>query len=418
MINRLKVLIVAAAVHPERGSEPGLGWGWVQALSQLHDVHVITGEREGNRTAIEERIEKDPQYYQSLTFSFIPRPYSPGIFRQLTPVYYYYYRKWHQQAFSVARDLCHVNHFDLVHQLNMTGYREPGLLWKLDKPFVWGPVGGTSNVPLRFFRELGVLGSIYQLLKVTANNVQLITSPRVRSALRRADGFVTSRGDAQRTFKKRLKATSIRINDNGPPVSLIDSKDRHHIQNTEEFQIVWSGLHVSRKALPIALKALALVGTTKSWRLKILGSGPQTIRWKNIAQKLGISEKCTWTGWVTKAESELAISEADILLMPSLHESTPAVLFEALAAGTPVVCFDLCGQADVIDDSCGIKVAMSNRADMIKNMSKAIDHIVEDDVLLRQLSIGATRRVKKFGWDSKAQEMSKVYESALSARSI
>jgi hypothetical protein len=28
--------------------------------------------------------------------------------------------------------------------LNMIGYREPGYLWKLNVPFVWGPMGGTN----------------------------------------------------------------------------------------------------------------------------------------------------------------------------------------------------------------------------------------------------------------------------------
>ncbi len=161
-------MIVAAAVHPEKGSEPGLGWGWVRALAGLHNVHVITGEREGNREAIESRLDHEPVLRKSLSFSFIDRPDPPLSLKHITPIYYHFYRKWHKQAFKEAVRISESAQFDLVHQLNMTGFREPGYLWKMEKPFVWGPVGGTANVPLRFFRDLGISGTIYQALKIVS----------------------------------------------------------------------------------------------------------------------------------------------------------------------------------------------------------------------------------------------------------
>lgn len=417
MEKKLRVLIVAAAVHPDKGSEPGLGWGWVQALAQLHDVHVITGEKEGNRRAIELRLEQDPKYFKSLKFTFIDRENRPGFLNQFTPIYYYRYNQWHKRAYLEAKRLCDSEQFDLVHQLNMTGYREPGYLWKLGKPFVWGPVGGTANVPLRFFRELGVAGTIYQVLKVIVNNIQLVTSPRVRAALKQTDGLVASSSETQKVFRKKLRVESIVINDSGPPINTNDKNNTCNKTQNHEFQIAWSGLHISRKALPVALKALAKLETTKPWKLKILGAGPQTNNWKKLTRKLSLEEKCTWLGWVSKSESEETIRDSRLLLMPSLHEGTPAVLFEALTTGTPVVCFDLCGQADVIDETCGIKIGMDSRDNMINNMAKAIDRLIDDHDLWLQLSHGATLKVKDFEWDKKARQMSKVYMAAMAARS-
>lgn len=48
---RFKILAIAAACHPEKGSEPGLGWHWVKELSAHHDLWVIVGEYLGNREA-------------------------------------------------------------------------------------------------------------------------------------------------------------------------------------------------------------------------------------------------------------------------------------------------------------------------------------------------------------------------------
>jgi hypothetical protein len=52
MTTRLKVLISAYACSPYKGSEPGVGWGFVAALAEHHDLWVIV-EEEKFRTDIE-----------------------------------------------------------------------------------------------------------------------------------------------------------------------------------------------------------------------------------------------------------------------------------------------------------------------------------------------------------------------------
>jgi len=48
----MKLLLSAYACEPSKGSEPGVGWNWTQALFRRgYDVHVIT--RSNNRSDIE-----------------------------------------------------------------------------------------------------------------------------------------------------------------------------------------------------------------------------------------------------------------------------------------------------------------------------------------------------------------------------
>src|SRR3954451_7010481 len=48
----MKLLVSAYACEPGKGSEPAVGWNWVQALVRRgYEVHVIT--RSNNRAAIE-----------------------------------------------------------------------------------------------------------------------------------------------------------------------------------------------------------------------------------------------------------------------------------------------------------------------------------------------------------------------------
>ena len=59
--------------------------------------------------------------------------------------FYKYYKKWQWKTYLIAKEICAEVNIDVLHQLNMIGFREPGYLWKLSKengvPFVWGPIG-------------------------------------------------------------------------------------------------------------------------------------------------------------------------------------------------------------------------------------------------------------------------------------
>ena len=406
---RLKVLAVAAAAHPDRGSEPGLGWGWVETLAKHHDLWVISGEREGNREAIERRLREVPGLSDRLKVFFVPRPDGPWLERVYPPFYYRLYRQWHLKAFDVARDLAEKIPFDLAHQINMTGYREPGYLWKLDLPFVWGPVGGTQNVPLRFASVLGPGPFLYHLAKVVINNLQLRFHPRVRQAVRRADGFVSSTSDTRRAFFRVHGKESSVIPDSGPPA---DAAPPRKTESGSVFKIAWSGLHVSRKALPLVLHAVRRLPKGIDWHLDIIGQGPMTKRWQRLSARLGVASHCTWHGWLPRAQAHQVVAEADVFAFLSLHEGMPTVVMEALALGIPVVCLDICGQGDLIDETCGIKIPATKPSEVIARTAKALVTLASTPGQRHDLSQACLRRSALFSWENKAESMNDVYAAA------
>ena len=60
----------------------------------------------------------------------------------------------------------------------------------------------------------------------------------------------------------------------------------------------------------------------------------------------------------TASANELAAwyTAADVFVNPTLEDNFPTTQVEALACGTPVVCYDTGGCAEALDDSCGIAV--------------------------------------------------------------
>ncbi|MBN1489483.1 MAG: glycosyltransferase, partial [Phycisphaerae bacterium] len=408
---RRRVLAVAAACHPDRGSEPGLGWAWIKALAERHDLWVIVGEREGNRPAIQRELRKNPMLREHLRIFFVPRPNPPRITRLCPPLYYRYYRQWHALAFAIARRLHDEIRFDVAHQINMIGYREPGYLWRLNLPFVWGPIDGVTNMPLRFWRILGIGGTAYYVVYNLINTWQRRFAPRVQQARARAGALAAASEGTQRLLRQLCNTQSHVIHDTGPVET--GSAETKRPRDGEPLRLVWSGLHIPRKGLPILLHALRRLPTDTRVHVDILGGGPRTRAWQRLATRLGIHARLTWRGRLSKAEALDVMRAGHVFVITSLRDATSSVLMEALSLGLPVICLDHCGFTDVVTPACGIKIPLTHTDDVIAGFARVIADLAHKPDVVRDLSEGALERARTFSWRANASAMTELYEQAI-----
>lgn len=411
---RLKVLVSAYACSPTKGSEPGMGWGWVEAISKYHDLWIIT-EKDEFESEVEAELDKRPELRERMTFFYIAKNRHRTLRKLWPPSFYWFYRQWHRRAYELAVELDKEVQFDVCHQLNMIGYREPGYLWRLNRPFVWGPVGGVGGVPTKFYMALGLRGFFFHSCRNLLNAYQIRFHQRVKRALRSADVFITATSTARTIFLRKTGKDSFVINETGRDKSLnFQTKERERI-DTRLVKFSSSGRHISSKALPIALRALAKLPDRHSWHFDIIGSGPMTTRWKRLAKKLGIADNCTWHGWLSQTQATKVVAHSDVFLFTSLYEGTPHAVMEALSVGIPVVCFDLCGQKDVVTKECGSKIPAICPKEAVQDFGSAIEKLVENKTLLNELSQGAARFLKseEHTYETKARLVSELYEKAI-----
>lgn len=185
----MKILINAYACSPGMGSEPGMAWNWVSNLAKFCELYIIT---EGEfRDKIEEVV---PTLEQGKNMHFYYNPVSEEIrkmcWNQGDWRFYKYYREWQWKTYLLAKDICKVEKMDVLHQLNMIGFREPGYLWKLSQengvPFVWGPVDAKDKFPVAYLDGAGLKTKLFMRLKNFLTGIQLRCSGRVRKAARQA----------------------------------------------------------------------------------------------------------------------------------------------------------------------------------------------------------------------------------------
>jgi colanic acid/amylovoran biosynthesis glycosyltransferase len=85
--------------------------------------------------------------------------------------------------------------------------------------------------------------------------------------------------------------------------------------------------------------------------IELVGDGKEAKPLKDLTNKLRITEKVKFKGWVPPEEVQTAMRQATILVHPSPHlgDGVPNVIKEAMAVGTPVIASDIAGIPEVLD---------------------------------------------------------------------
>ena len=391
------------------GSEPGMGWNWITSLAHYCNLHVIT---EGEyRLQIEEwlRQPENEEVSRNIRFYYNPVPervremcWNQGDWR-----FYHYYKKWQQKTAEIAREICRKERIDILHQLNMIGFREPGYLWKVSRetgiPFVWGPVDAKEAFPIAYTQGASFKTKLFLMMKNAITKWQLGHKRRVRKAAKTAAVVLSASSNSVKSFRKYLDIDSPLMNETG--ASLIPVTKRQKEEKT--FDILWVGKTDFRKQLALTIKAVA-TAFHDNIRLHIVGSGDMEAYLRE-AEKQGIADQCVIHGSVSHDEVLRIMGKADIFLFTSVAEGTPHVVLEAISMGLPVVCFDTCGQGDCVTDDIGIKIPLTTPDQSVKDFAERIEYLYKHREVLTKMSENCKHRAEELSWERKAKEMISLY---------
>lgn len=407
----MKILINAYACSPGMGSEPGMAWNWVSNLAKSCELHIITeGEFREKIETVVPTLEQGGNmhfYYNPVSEEIRKMCWNQGDWR-----FYKYYREWQWKTYLMAKDICQKEHIDILHQLNMIGFREPGYLWKLSEengvPFVWGPVDAKDKFPVAYLDGAGLKTKLFMRLKNFLTGIQLRYSKRVLLAARQSSVIFSASSNSQRSLKKYMNIDSPLLNETGCYVQdhpIVDKTDK------ETFDVLWVGKMDFRKQLALALQTVAKSENNKL-RLHIMGGGDAE-SYQSLAKSYGIADKCIWHGAVSHDEVQDIMQKSDIFLFTSVAEGTPHVVLEAISNNLPVVCFDTCGQGDAVNDKVGRKIPLSSPCQSVSDFAKLLNELEDNRSLLKQLSENCKERQQELSWEEKAKTMMEWYEKIL-----
>lgn len=408
----LSILINAYACSPNMGSEPGMAWNWCLNLAKYCELYIIT---EGEfKNEIESVLETLPQssnmhfYYNPVSEKTRRMCWNQGDWR-----FYKHYRKWQYSTLLMALDITKNHHIDIIHQLNMIGFREPGYLWKIKKrPFVWGPVDAKEKFPSKFLKGAPVKTKLFMSLKNFITYIQLKYSVRVKKASTKAACVISASSESQISFLKFYKIKSILINETGCYPNEL-KKINYDKGTNKAFNILWIGKLDFRKQLDIAIQTISKLKTSNIF-LHIIGNGNQE-KSRKLSEQLNVSEQCIWHGRIPHDTVQEIMQKSDLLFFTSVAEGTPHVILEAISNRLPVVCFNCCGQGDVINDKIGVKIPLSTPAQSVIDFAEQINYLYKNKDILQHMSNNCEQVQKEISWDKKAKQLVEIYNRIINA---
>lgn len=412
----LHILVNAYAVSPTWGSEPGVGWKWVTALARYCRVTVIT-EGEWHQE-IDDALKRLPQR-ANLHFHY--NPVTPRVRRMCWNQgdwrFYWHYRRWQQRTLRLARRIVASEHVDVIHQLNMIGFREPGYLWQIkDVPFVWGPIGGMELTPTGYLTGATFKQVLKFRIKNLINRWQRRYQPRLLAALDNADATLAATKGVYDVLCTYHHSHAILMNETGCDV--MSSPTLPPQPEKSMFHILWVGRFILSKQLGLALRIVAALPGRERVRLHIVGGGTdaEESKYRRLAHSLGIDQQVVWHGKVAHEEVLELMQRAHLFLFTSVMEGTPHVVLEAVQSCLPVVCFDACGQAGVVTDEIGVKIPLTTPSQSIADFASAIKQLMTHPERMKRMRAACPARQAALSWDSKARRMVEIYNDIISKR--
>jgi glycosyltransferase involved in cell wall biosynthesis len=418
-MKRKTILVLAYSISPLRGSEYSVGWNYVKEMSLTNDLIVLyglAGDHMGDVSEVEDSVlcQNMPNVQfiavrPSLITNFLNRLNRKGI---LVYTFYFAYRLWHKQAYKVARNLIDNQPIDLIHYLCPIGFREPGYLWKINKPYIWGPIGGVKNKPVKFILQKNIRSGVKSALYNFINSLQFRLSRRLQTALKRCDLLLASTTETKQRIHDTYDIQSVHLPENAITSDMLCNQRLVKVLPGEPVNVLWIGSVDERKSLDILLTALSLVKNT-NWHLNVVGTGPLVDKCLILAEKLCIDSQITWVGRVSRDVVNQYYCKSHLHAITSMAEGNPTTIWEAMSFGIPTITFDHCGMHDTVSDKCGVKVFLGSLDETVVNYAANLDRIFYEPEIINELSRGVLACSKNFLWTDRKIQWNSYYDTAI-----
>ncbi len=404
----MKIIYIASAACPQAGSEEKIGWNIALESTKTNDVILIT--KTDRRVKIEEYLSKNNVGNMRVVYVDIPRIYKK-IFKG--PICSGRANIWHKRALKVAREICENEKIDIIHQITHIEWRSIGDYGSIEGiKFVCGPVGGGEYIPkgltsyakgsrhwefIRkarnkyrrgYYKRSGTLDRCKRLLFVNQETKEFL------AGLRKDDGC--TQNDCM--LETAVDRSEICI-------------ERNNIEkeNNKRMFLVAGRLNY-RKGHSLLLDALDRLPRDLDYECNIVGSGPEEKKLKKKCAKLNLGDKVIFRGSLPFEKMNEAYDSSEVLIMPSIRETSGAVLFEAASRGLAVITMGRFGAAQLFDSKSAFLYDGNSKEEYIENLKNTIELCIKDASAVREKAQNALSVIQKHTWEEQLKIYNSIYK--------
>ena len=396
------ILVSAFSINPDSNGNNSPSWKLLAQIGRFNPLIVVT--RPVYREAIERAVAADEELRtMQITWVWFDVNNVPNAVRGGR-----LHRAWWQRAlpgFVLKQKLS----FDVVHDMSPGAIRTPSRLWKLGKPFVFGPVGRQRRVPKNYLIHVyGWRAWLGTELRWRVDRILQSRDRALHNSMRHANYLITfDREVDHQNYGSQAPVLHM-------PVAGCDSgiSEAHR---GEHFTVVASGPLRPEAGFDLCIRSFAryyhqLSGNEKlRSQLVIIGDGPLAAYLQGLAAEMEISSAVKFIPWLHATDQRALFAESSVFFS-SAHQSRCDQLSLALSCGLPVVCFrdGVCG--DFVSTDCGVTIRQGRYDTTITRFSEALRLLHTNPTLHARLSEGARRLFsQQFSWEAKGQKLNSIY---------
>jgi glycosyltransferase involved in cell wall biosynthesis len=416
----LRILLSSYVCIVGQGSEPGMGWGWAQALAEAgHDVTVVT--HPVGRVENGAWLAAHPD--RTLTIDYVEDPWAHeigqvwrrGKERWITSKHWWLrYLAWQHAALRRAKQLHARQPFDVVHHVSYQNVVTGSPMWRLRIPFIFGPVGGAetsprASVPLfagerrrERLRTAVVSRTANPFARAAVRNAAVVLTPNEETA-----GFMSAIGARRIEMMASTGVDPARIQ--WGAAERVVQRDRSEARE----RVVWIGKFIPKKGLVLAIDAFARAARKVDIELHIMGDGPMAPLVRERVAEHGLGDRVVLHGWIPWDEAQAVLVSSDVMLFTSLRDTFSNQLLEAAAAGLPLVALDLHGVASLVPEDTAVKVPFSTPGETAVGLADALITVLSDAERRAAMSRAALRFSAQETFPRRAERMTQIYRGLL-----
>lgn len=143
----------------------------------------------------------------------------------------------------------------------------------------------------------------------------------------------------------------------------------------------------------------------KNLKVQLIGDGPQLPNMKSLTESLNIGDRVQFLG--NRKDVPDLLAQADIFVLTSKWEGFPITILEAMRAGLPVICSDVGGCREAVED--GENGFLVPRGDGVV-LANRLKQLIEDkDLRYKMGQKGRMRFEQYFTVEKMAEKTKRIY---------